>query len=178
MRTHVPWLCQGDIFASAPIVETTLSDSGDVQSTVTEGPAVLLTHDCSMDKPDSTGQPRVERMQFARVRALDVLPLNLQRTVRTNRNNLGPFEIQHLGDIPELGESCLLLSDPYYIPSAYFVPIFCDYTGHAEALEGDRYITIQLHDSRIGRLDEDQLILLRRKMNAFWTRATPDSPET
>lgn len=175
MRNHVPWLGQGDIFASAPIIDITLTDAGDVQVVAIEGPAVLLTHDCDMDKPDrTTGQPRIPRMQFARLRAVDALPPSYQRTLRTSRNKLGPFEALYLGDIQGFGESCVLLSDPYYIPSAYFLPIFGEYTGHVEAVEGARYITAQAHDSRMGRLDEAQLILLRRKMAAFWTRLDPE----
>jgi hypothetical protein len=177
MRDHLPWLGQGDIFASAPIVDVTLTDTGHVQSTVIEGPAVLLTHDCDMDKPDNaTGQPRIERMQFAKLRAVDALPASYQRTLRTNRNNPGPFEALYLGDIANLGECCVLLSDPYYIPSTYFIPTFGDYSDHPEGAEGARYTTIQLHDSRLGRLDETQLILLRRKMAAFWTRLDPGEP--
>jgi hypothetical protein len=177
MRDHVPWFCQGDIFTSVPIVRITLTDAGEIRAAVIEGPAVLLTHDCDMDKPDSTtGQPRIERMQFARLRAVDASPASYQRTLRTNRNNLGPFEALYLGDIANFGESCILLSDPYYIPSAYFLPTFSDYGGHPEATEGARYITAQLHGSRVGRLDEAQLILLRRKMAAFWTRLEPGQP--
>jgi hypothetical protein len=174
MRNHVPWLCQGDIFASVPIIDITLTDAGAVHAAVVEGPAVLLTHDCDMDKPDSsTGQPRIQRMQFARLRAVDATPAHYQRNLRTNRNNVGPFEALYLGEIADFGESCILLSDPYYIPSDYFLPTFEDFGGHADAAEGDRYIAAQLHDSRVGRLDEAQLILLRRKMAAFWTRMEP-----
>ncbi len=175
MRDHMPWLGQGDIFASAPIIDVTLTDTGDVQSTVIEGPAVLLTHNCDMDKPDTvTGRPRIERMQFARLRAVDASPVSYQRTLRMNRNNLGPYEALYLGDTADLGECCILLSDPYYIPSSYFLPTFGDYSNHPEGAEGARYTTIQLHDSRLGRLDEAQLILLRRKMAAFWTRQVPE----
>jgi hypothetical protein len=175
MRSQVPWLGQGDIFASLPIVDVALTEAGEVQATVIEGPAVLLTHDCDMDKPDNaTGLPRIQRMQFARLRAVDALPSSYQRTLRTNRNKRGPFEALYLGDIESFGESCILLSDPYYIPSSYFLPVFGDYGGHAEAQEGARYLSVQLHDSRVGRLDEAELILLRTKMTAFWTRFVPE----
>jgi hypothetical protein len=175
MRNHMPWLGQGDIFVSAPVIDITVTDIGEVQAAAIEGPAVLLTHDCDMDKPDNaTGQPRIQRMQFARIRGVDALPPSYQRTLRTGRNNLGPFEALHLGDIANLGECCMLLSDPYYVPSSYFLPTFGDYSHHAEAAEGARYTTIQLHDSRVGRLDEAQLNLLRKKMIAFWTRLEPE----
>lgn len=91
-----------------------------------------------------------------------------------NRNKPGPFESLYLGDIESFGESCILLSDPFYIPSSYFLPAFGDYGGYAEAQEGARYLTVQLHDSRVGRLEEAELILLRTKMTAFWTRFVPE----
>lgn len=71
MRSHVPWLGQGDIFANLPIIDVAVTGAGEVQATVIEGPAVLLTHDCDMDKPDNaTGLPRIQRMQFARLEQL------------------------------------------------------------------------------------------------------------
>jgi hypothetical protein len=171
MRDHMPWLGQGDIFGLAPVVDVQLTDAGKVQAGVVDGPAVLLTHDCDMDKPDGkTSQPRIQRMQFARLRAVEALPESQQRTIRANRNTRGPYEILYLGDITSLGEACILLSDPYYVPVGYFLPTFVEYSDHPNAFAGARFLTAQLHDSRIGRLDEPQLMLLREKMMAFWTR--------
>ena len=176
MRDHLPWLGQGDIFERTPVVDVFLTDAGDVRATIIEGPAVLLTHDCDMDKPDRSGNPRVQRMQFARLRAVDALPDDRQRTLRTTQENLAPFEVLYLSNVARFGESFILFSDPYYVPSAYFQPAFREYADHMEA-EGDaRYITAQDHDSRIGRLDDAQLTLMRQKMSAFWSRVTEDRP--
>jgi hypothetical protein len=79
-----------------------------------------------------------------------------------------------LGDVADFGESCILLSDPYYLPAGYFVPILDEHAGHAYAEKGAKYCTPQLHDSRVGRLDDEQITLLRKKMAAFWTRFVPE----
>jgi hypothetical protein len=93
MRNHLPWLGQGDIFSSVPVLDVTLSSSGAVQAEVAEGPAVLLSHDCDMDKPDrTTGQPRISRMQFARLRSVDATSPTFQTTLRASKNSVGPFE--------------------------------------------------------------------------------------
>lgn len=176
MRDHLPWLCQGDIFAGAPVVDVFLTATGDIEATVIVGPAVLLTHDCDMDKADRSGAPKVERMQFARLRAVQAQPVNRQQTLRDRRDKIAPYEALYLGDVSTFGESFILLSDPYHMPSAYFGLIFQDYVGHSEADEIGKYITAQEHDSRAGRLDSYQLALLRQKMTAFWARVVEDEP--
>jgi hypothetical protein len=176
VREHLPWLCQGDIFAEMPIVDTSLAATGDVAVAVIIGPAVLLTHDCDMDKPDRGGAPKVERMQFARLRSVQAQPGNRQHTLRDRRAKIAPYEILYLGDVSTFGESFMLLSDPYYVPAAYFRPDFQSYIGHSEADEVGQYITAQAHDSRVGRLDSFQLALLRQKMPAFWSRVVEEEP--
>jgi hypothetical protein len=176
VRDHLPWLCQGDIFADAPVVDVSLTATGGVEATVMTGPAVLLTHDCDMDKPSRSGAPRVERMQFARLRSIEALPADRQRTLRDRRDKIAPYEALYLGEVSTFGESFILLSDPYHMPSAYFGLIFQDYVGHSEADQIGKYITAQEHDSRVGRLDLSQLALLRQKMTAFWARVVEDEP--
>lgn len=175
MRDHLPWLCQGDIFASTAIVDVSLAATGEIQAHSIVGPAVLLTHGCDMDKPNSDGTPRIERMQLARLRAIESLPASRQRALRSQPGSLGPFEALYLGEVATLGESFIFLSDPYYVPAAYFLPKFEQYLGYPDA-EGDaKYLTPLARDSRIGRLEAEQLALLRRKMTAFWARVKEEN---
>ena len=174
MRDHLPWLCQGDIFSSVPVADFTLTDANEVEVSLPIGPAVLLTHDCAMDKPTKTGVPRVERLQFVRLRSIDGLPLQQQQTLRGGRMSVAPFEAMHIGDVSRLGESFILLSDPYYLPAGYFTLKFDDYSNYPDIEPDARYVTPQAHDTRVGRLDEAQLDLLRLKMLAFWARVQPD----
>jgi len=171
VRAHLPWLAQGDIFRDAPVVDVTVAEGSRVEVASRLGPTVLLTHDCAMDKPNSRGEPRVERFQFARLRSIDSLSGDLQRSLRGSSNSLGPFEVLYLGQISDLGESFILLSDPYYLPAAYFALRFVDYTGHPDADANNAlYATPSAHDTRLGRLDQSQIELLRAKMLAFWAR--------
>jgi hypothetical protein len=172
LRDHLPWLCQGDIFAAAPVIDVILSSANELQVSLPTGPAVLITHDCAMDKPNRSGRPRVERLQFVRLRAVDALPPEQRNSLRGSRTRLPPYEALHLGDIADLGESFILLSDPYYLPAAYFALSFEDYSQHPQAGPDARYITPSLHDTRLGCLDAEQVELLRRKLIAFWARVT------
>ena len=172
MRNHRPWLCQGDIFANAPIVDVTLTVTNGLQLALPTGPAVLLTPDCAMDKPNRRGEPRVELLQFARLRAIDSLPRDRQALLRQKQNDLGPFEALYLGELGELGESFILLTDPYHLPAQFFALKFEGYSSHPEAESGARYATPQANDARLCRMDETQVELLRRKMIAFWARVT------
>jgi hypothetical protein len=171
LRTHLPWLCQGDIFRDVPVIDVTLADPSRVEVISRSGPAVLLTHDCAMDKPNRRGEPRVERLQFARLRSIDALPPDKQGSLRGSATSSGPFDVLYVGEISDLGESFILLSDPYYLPAAYFALRFDDYTGHPDAGAGSAtYAAPGAHDTRLGRLDQAQMDLLRVKMLAFWAR--------
>lgn len=161
LRDRLPWLCQGDIFANSPIVDVSVTATTEVQAAVISGPAVLLTHDCDMDKPNRDGTPRVERLQFARLRAVDALPVDRQRTLRSSSDKIAPYEVLHLGDVPDFGESFILFSDPYYFPTVHLEARFVDYDSDGTQ-EAGRYLTAQKNDSRIGRLDVAQLALMRQ----------------
>ena len=172
MQENLPWLTQGDIFASAPVVDVKLDGSNKARADLVSGPAILLTHGCAMDKPDRHGQPRVERLQFARLRSLNALPIDRQGNLRGTRDRLQPFEALYVGEVPDLGETFILLSDPYYIPAAYFALTFVDYSTDPRAEPNAKYITPQANDSRVGLLDQSQIELLLKKMIAFWARIT------
>jgi hypothetical protein len=173
LRDHLPWLCQGDIFENAPVVDVSIAVTGEVQAAAISGPAVLLTHDCDMDKPNRDGTPRVERLQFARLRAVDALPRDRQQTLRSTRDKIAPYEVLYLGEVPDFGKSFILFSDPYYFPTIHLEPSFVEY-GSTGTQEGGRYLTAQKNDSRIGRIEAHQLALMRQKMSAFWARIIED----
>ncbi|MHB8452756.1 MAG: hypothetical protein ACYDAQ_20220 [Mycobacteriales bacterium] len=176
MREHEPWLGQGDIFLEAPVLAASLGADGLLRFSAEIGPALLLTHDCVLDKPPfAGGAPRTERLQFARLRAAESLPPNRRDTLRGMATKPEPVEALWLGDLLDLGPSFILLSDPYFVPVGYFQPYLEDYSRHEHARPGDakRYLTPAVNDTRIGRLDESQLVLLQRKMMIFWTRAEP-----
>jgi len=176
MRPHLPWLGQGDIFRAVPVIVVRLVGAGNVEAEATTGPAVLLTHDCAMDKPDKvTGSPRVERLQFARLRSIDALPPDQRRSLRQGAHKDGPFDILYLDGVGEFGECFFLLNDPFYLPAAYFRLLLTTHPEHVEAESPEaHYTTPRANDTRFGRIDEPQLVLMRRKMVAYWTRFKPD----
>lgn len=165
MRAHLPWLSQGDILGEVPTISVELDRAGDIEVRSSPGPAVLLTHDCALDKPN------VQRLQFARLRVLSALPADQQGNLRGAAKKVGPFDSLYLGQIPQFNETFILLSDPYYLPAEYFRLALLLHGAHPEAeSESAKYTTPQQNDTRVGRIDEEQLDLLRRKMLAFWTR--------
>jgi len=172
LRIHLPWLGQGDIFGEVPVIGAELDPAGNVHAYSSPGPAVLLTHDCAMDKPDkATGLPRVERLQFARLREITALSPDRQANLRGAAKKVGPFEALYLDEIPQFGETFMLLTDPYYLPARYFDLTLLAHGDHPEAeSQSAIYTTPRRHDTRIGRIDAEQLDLLRQKMLAHWTR--------
>ena len=171
MQANETWLCQGDIFRAAPVLDVQASQDG-LTTSLVYGPAVLLTHDCAMDKSRPDASPKAERLQFARLRVVSRTVTPEEATdLRGRRAKTGPFEVMWVGDVSTWGDCMIFLSDPYHVPLSYFEPTMVRY----DVLEEDGTpssprATPGANDSRIGRLDIDQINLLRLKMLAFWTR--------
>jgi hypothetical protein len=170
----LPWLCQGDLFSHAPVVMTDLDESGELRSSIDFGPALLLTHDCAMDKPGRDGKPRIDRLQFAAVRSVESVEERLRSQLDPTSDKVGPFEALALGEVAGVGDAFILLSDPYYVPAEYFQLSMVDYSGHENAGDGSaHFASPSFRDTRIGRLTEERTNLLRRKMIAYWMRLAP-----
>ncbi len=124
-----------------------------------------------MDKANSRGRPTIKRLHFLPLIAVDVQDTERQRILR--RNDLAPYETIYLGDFGNLGEVFAILSEQYYLPSAYFRPRLEEFPGHPQAQQGDRYLVATSADSRLGRLDGNQLEKLKDKTSAYWNRRLP-----
>jgi hypothetical protein len=125
-----------------------------------------------MDKPTTKGgrQPAIEWLQFGRLRSVEVLETRRLQDVRGRANRLDPYDVMWLGDVDKLGESFLLLTDPYFLPTAYLDLQLEEYGGEFGVPDGEMRATPQRNDSRLGRLDDEQVALLKRKLIAYWTR--------
>jgi len=169
----LPWLCQGDIFRSVPVLTPrVLSDASVIAVSVEVGPALLVTHGCALDKANQ-GVPRIERLNFLPLLAVEASRPDRQSLLR--RGKLQPFEAFYLGDTPEIGESYCVLSEIYALPASYFQPIMQSFEAHPQAPDDAQdYLMATKNDSRIGRLIESGLALLLDKFNAYWTRRLPE----
>lgn len=177
MEANAAWLCQGDVFSAAPVLDLGSDASGALTATLLTGPAVLLTHDCAMDKSYPDGSLRAERLQFARLRSIQGLTADRAGNLRGTRLAVEPSEALWLGEVEGHGECFIYLSDPYFLPSAYFEPTCVQYeVTEADGSPSRPRATPRAHDTRFGRLDPEQIDLLRRKMIAFWTRSKPAPP--
>ncbi|BBX75453.1 hypothetical protein MSHI_33590 [Mycobacterium shinjukuense] len=135
------------------------------------GPAMLVNHDCALDKMNSRGEATIERLSFVKVHNLSTAPDHRQNLLRTNASQLKPFEAHYLGHVPGLGESYVVLSDPYHLPADYFG---VEARSFPNLVAGEKRLAITNHDTRIGRLSDESLTLFRMKWNAYWTRTVPD----
>jgi hypothetical protein len=117
----------------------------------------------------------MDRFQFARLRTFASLAHERQQNLRGRADKVEPTEVLVVGEIPDLGETFMLLSEPHYLPATYFGGTFVDYADHKDATGDDRaFLTpASKHDTRICRLDDPQIELLRLKMQGFWTRTQP-----
>ena len=161
---HARWLCQGDVFSSVPLAYTSVTVEG-FRSGYTDGPAVLATHDCVLDKR-GRGILKIERVHFLPLLTTDGLDPGRLGELRKKSGELQPFEAMYLGEVAGFGESYVLMSNVAQVPATYFdlhaVPIH-------EGAEDQRACP-QQRDTRIGRLADEAIPLLRRKWIAHWTR--------
>lgn len=175
MEAPRPWLGQGDIFEQVPIF-LAQRDAGGVHVPVpaTEGPALLVTFDCVLDKR-SRMTPRVKRFHFLPLVAVAAQPQQRQDLVRAN--GLTPYELIYVGDIPTLGgEFFAILGEVYSVPAKHFAHELHDYQGQNPASPpGEPNLRLTSGDNRLGSLDTTELDLLRDKWNAYWTQRLPNA---
>jgi hypothetical protein len=173
LEEQLPWLCQGDIFRDIPVlIPRILADAMVVAVAVELGPAILVTHNCAMDKQTRSGQPRVERLNFLPLLSLDATDPNRRALLR--RRSLEPYEALYVGPVAEFGETYCVLSEMYPLPARYFRPSIRSFEGHPSAgSDEQQYLVPTVNDTRIGRIDDSVLRLLHDKLNAHWTRRVP-----
>lgn len=160
------WLSQGDIFSSVPLADVGLRDDHGLHLTQSNGPAVLVTHDCVLDKRNKGGLT-IERIYVLPLLTTTRLDEDLLSTLRGSRGKLKPYEAMYLGEVSDLGECYFVVSDPKLIPAGYFDLTVTD-LGH-----GDLRATPRYGGARLGKLCDDDVHLLRLKWAVYWTRMLP-----
>jgi hypothetical protein len=165
----LPWLSQGDIFESVPLIFADgVTEAGEIRVEQRPVPALLITHGCVLDKATNSGVPAIKRLSFLPLTAVEAQDRGRQAALR--KGGTAPYEVLYLGDCGPAGESFVVLSEVTYLPAAYFDPYLDPWTGHERAGVEDRYLTLGRNSARFGRVDDNVLNLLLDKMNLFWTR--------
>ncbi|WP_155770880.1 MULTISPECIES: hypothetical protein [Mycobacterium] len=131
---------------------------------------MLINHECALDKMNRRGDATIERLSFVRIRDVAATPDHRQQLLRSNATELQPLEAHYLGHLAGLGESYVVLSDPYYVPASYFG---IETRAFAGLPDGEKRLAMTSHDTRFGRLTDQSLALFRRKWIAYWTRLEP-----
>lgn len=175
MDAHRQWLSQADVFAEAPILSVTLTGE-QLESSVINGPALLLTHDCAMDKAHADGRPKLEWLQFTRLRLASDLPAERRGNIWRARDDVAPYDVMWLGDVG-FGDCYVVLSSPYFVPMEYFDVSCVQYEEQVDDRPNLPRATPGRNDSRRGRLEADRLFLLRQKLLIFWTRFEPPAAQ-
>ncbi len=179
MRECYAWLSQGDVFVEVPIVRPRHVGDG-VTFFPNQGPALLLTYGCVLDKRTHSNPPRPQssRLQFAPVRSPESANLGAQRmTLLRDGGEISPPEAIYL-DLRDAGECVALLSDAFTLPTSYFALEIEDFSGHQGCDETDPFHAIaRQHGERAETLTSEELHLMHLKMNVFWTGLWPESEE-
>jgi hypothetical protein len=173
MRAALPWLGQGDIFASIPVA-TPRVHGDEVTTSFTQGPALLITHDCALDKTNKSGEIKVRRLAFLPLHAFTLLNDNEKGMLR--KDAIEPSESLYLPGLSSIGDAYCVLSNAYYLPGEYFGLRLTRFD-HPEAEPDKTHLEATLHGERLARLDPDRLQLLRLKWAGYWLRTLPGNPE-
>jgi hypothetical protein len=135
-----------------------------VTADVVRAPALLVTHDCALDKKSARGVMQASEITFLPLRRLSSLEGNKQSIIR--RNTLTPYDFLFVGELPgDLGESYVNLGSASTFSLDYFAPALVLEDGEEEA-----HLTASRHDHRLGRLTSEQMDLFLDKWNVHWTR--------
>lgn len=165
-----PWLNQGDIFESVPIVRGGAMS----QQAMLRGPAMLVSHGCVVDKRTRGGQSKCEYLTFVPLLSLEAKAAEDVNAARELRR-MGvarlatPYTVQYVGDIPKIGEAYASLVEPFTLPAVLFQPelVVADPTD-----PDDRRLTITFNDSRVARLSGQDQKVLHTKWAACWLGLT------
>ena len=160
------WLQQGDLFANVPCpVPGSDGPAGNtLRWRVEYGPALLMTYDCQLDKK------KAERIHFAPARLLSTLDGSSQ--VMARRENEQPYDALYIGFATDRCEYFCRPSETFWLP------LSCIGTSSFVDLKDGEPERRCIGDAtRLGTLPPDRRVLLRAKLNAFWTGRVEQEPE-
>lgn len=138
-------------------------------------PALLITHGCVLDKKTRSGALTIERLHFLQLQNVAAQDANKRALLRSKARTIEPSEVLYVGDVPGLGfEAFVVLSEPVTVPAQRFRPTLVDVPGDGGDVVDRRFAGDGGGHDRVARLSDRHVELLKDKMNAFWTRRTPD----
>lgn len=163
------WLSQGDLFARLPLVNVDVTSNGLLSPSLLDGPAILMSHDCALDKRRA-GALVIERINFLPLIAMSTLPASTAALIRGRPDELTPYETMYLGTVQPWGECVAVMSTPTRLPASYL---------RLEIVNGpdgpeDLRARPTLNDTRVGRISDIRVELLRSKWNTYWTGRKPE----
>jgi hypothetical protein len=161
------WLSQGDIFSDLPLVDTFLG-SGVSVAALPRGHALLVTHDCMLDKCNKHGTSLVEHLTFLRLIDVEAQLATKRKQLREAKDKEQPYRALYIGDVEGFGEAFVDINAPFTHPAELLGTESRDHD------DGDRRLAATLNADRAGRLSEDVVQLFRIKWNANWTGMKPD----
>ncbi len=165
------WLSQGDVFTSVPIVRF----NGLERPELTQGPALLVTHGCVIDKKTNSGASTLEYLNFLPVHSMGALQPHQAEELRRKHTEVRPFAVMYVGDIPSLGEGYVSLKRPYTLPASFLDPQLVPFT-HEDTGDGDDLRPVPTRaDTRIGMLDDEAVGRFQIKWMAHWTHLEPEA---
>ena len=160
------------MFERLPVVLAEVDLGGRVSASTEVSAALLVTHDCDLDKPQGKdGPPRIERVQFLPLR--DLGQQDNDRQLSARRLAVAPAEVVYVGDVTGVGEAFGVLSELYYLPASFFDLMLDSFPEHPEAEVDARHLVARRHGNRLSRLDDVGVDLLRRKLSVWFTRGDP-----
>ena len=172
-----PWLSQGDVFEQVPLISVSFN-AGELSAKILRGPAMLITHDCALDKRSGTPpRAKVSRLHLARVLSTMSLAKDKQKELRSRWDRIDPSEIMYLGWLSEFGECYADLSDLSAVPSEFFEVQLASV--EVAAGEGDLRLVASASHARVGSMSRESRELLTSKLMKYWTRLkriTPNLP--
>jgi hypothetical protein len=167
-----PWLNQGDIFRAVPIVRAGVADAM-ATAGLQNGPAMLISHGCAIDKKNARGKSVLEYLTFVPIHDLGALDAGRAGQLREAAHELKPYKALYLGHLPGVGEGYVDLTEPYTIPAALLRPELKAFTAAETGEEDDERVVATMHQTRVAMLTPSGVTLFHRKWAIQWTRLDP-----
>ncbi len=130
---------------------------------MTNGPALLLTHGCQLDKRG------LSRLQFAPLLAVDAASVTPSNIGQLRNKWLTPPEGIYIDDVGDGQPAIALLGQGFMIPATYFALDLVDFTDNPESdPEQPFHAVARANDDRTVTMEPAESALLEFKMAAYW----------
>ncbi|WP_152185543.1 hypothetical protein [Segeticoccus rhizosphaerae] len=134
---------------------------------------MLISHGCAIDKKNSRGKSVLEYLSFLPLHNVAALDPGRAQQLRAALLEAKPYKVMYLGNVPQVGDSYVDLTEPYTLPALLLRTELKHFSAEVTSEGEDDRVVATMHQTRVAMLTERAVQLFQRKWSIQWTRMDP-----